>query len=121
MQDVNCVVLHGRLTKDMEVIYTSVGAAIGKFSVATNTVRKQGEEWVEDVHFVGCTLFGKRVEKLAEYLKKGKEVTVSGSIRQSRWKTDDGKSRSEITINVETINIAFTDKKAETHEESEAY
>jgi single-strand DNA-binding protein len=102
---INRVVLVGRLTRDMELKTTPNGTAVGKFSIAVNTSYKSGEEWKEEAHFFNVVLWGKRAEALAKYLTKGMEVGIDGSLRQNRWKTDDGQDRSVVEINAENVNL----------------
>ena len=70
--DLNSVVLIGRLTRDMELKYTSGGMAIGKFSLAVNRKKKSGEQWVDEASFFDVTCFGRTAENLAQYMTKGK-------------------------------------------------
>ena len=102
--DLNCVILIGRLTKDIELRYTSGGTACGKFSLAVNKKRKQGEQWVDEVSFLDIVVWGKSAENLAQYLVKGKQVAVEGELHQNRWE-QDGQSRSKIEINANNVQL----------------
>ena len=51
MNDLNHVVLIGRLTQDAELKYTQNGYAISSFSIAVNRSRKNGDQWVEEANF----------------------------------------------------------------------
>lgn len=104
MADINHVVLVGRLTRDAELKYTSGGAAVCKFSVAINRRRKNGEEWIEEVHFFDIVLWGRQGEALSQYLIKGKQVAVEGELRQNRWE-QDGQARSKIEIVANNIQL----------------
>jgi single-strand DNA-binding protein len=105
MTSINRVVMVGRLTRDMELKTTPNGTSVGKFSIAVNTSYKSGEEWKEEAHFFNVVLWGKRAEALAKYLTKGMEVGIDGSLRQNRWKTDDGQDRLVVEINAENVNL----------------
>jgi len=78
----------GRLTRDPEVKYTASGQAIGKLAVAVNSKYKEKDE----VSFFNITVFGKAAENAAEYLSKGREVFVTGEIRQHTWTSDAGET-----------------------------
>jgi len=108
MKDICKVFIIGRLTRDAELKYTESGYAILNFSIATNRSVKKDEVWKDEVSYFDATLFGKRAETLAQYLEKGKQVVIDGSLKQDRW-TQDGHSRSKINIVVD--NIQFTAKQ----------
>jgi single-strand DNA-binding protein len=102
--DLNCVFIVGRLTRDMELKYTSGGMAIGKFSLAVNRKKKSGEQWVDEASFFDVTCFGKTAENLAQYMTKGKQVGVDGSLHQARWEKD-GQNMSRVVINADNIQL----------------
>ena len=102
--DLNCVFIVGRLTRDMEVKYTSGGMAIGKFSLAVNRKKKSGEQWVDEASFFDVTCFGKTAENLSQYMTKGKQVGVDGSLHQDRWEKD-GQNMSRVVINADNIQL----------------
>ena len=89
---VNKVIIVGNLGADPETRYTASGGAICKIRLATseqwtdkNTGQKQERtEW----HRV--TLFGKLGEIAGEYLKKGRQVYIEGSLRTDKYTDKDG-------------------------------
>lgn len=110
MQDVNVLSISGRLTKDAVIKYTPSGMAIGSFSVASNSRVKKGDEWVDQASFFDCTMFGRFIETVAIHLTKGKQVFISGRLKQERWETD-GKPNSKIVVIVEDV-VFTTDKQS---------
>lgn len=105
MTNINRVILIGRLTRDVETKYTPNGTMVAKFSIAVNSSYKSGDEWKEEAHFFNLTMWGKRAESLAQYMVKGLEVAVDGSLRQNRWADKDGQAHSNVEVNVENINL----------------
>ena len=103
--DLNCVFIVGRLTRDMTLTYTSGGMAIGKFSLAVNRKKKSGEQWIDEASFFDVTCFGKTAENLKQYMTKGKQVGVDGSLHQDRWQDDSGQTRSRVVINADNIQL----------------
>ena len=89
----------------MELKYTSGGMAIGKFSLAVNRQKKSGEQWVDEASFFDVTCFGKTAENLSQYMTKGKQVGVDGSLHQDRWQDDSGQARSRVVINADNIQL----------------
>ncbi|MDT4761839.1 single-stranded DNA-binding protein [Sphaerochaeta sp. PS] len=104
MKDINIVSLTGRLTRAMELKYTSSGSPIGKFSLAVNRNKKQGDKWVDEASFFECAYFGKAAEALAQYLVQGKQVALSGEMRQERW-TQDGQNYSRVVVVVSSLSL----------------
>lgn len=111
MTDVNSVVLCGRLTADMGssqngFSYTQGGTAIGRFSIAVNRSRKQGDQWVDEVSYFNVTVFGKTAENLKPYLTKGQLVAVQGFLKQDRWTDQNGGgARSSVGIIADHIQL----------------
>lgn len=109
-EDINSVTLVGRTTRDAELVYTSSGYPVLKFSLAVNRRRKSGEEWIDEGNFFDVNLWGKRGESLHRYLTKGVQVGVIGQLRQERWE-QDGAKRSKVSI--EAINIQLLTSRSE--------
>jgi single-strand DNA-binding protein len=103
-EDLNRVILVGRLTRDAELQYTSSGWAILKMGLACNRRRKQGDQWVDEANFFDVTLFGKRGESLSQYLQKGQQIAVEGQLKQDRWE-QDGMKRSKVVIEASNIQL----------------
>lgn len=102
--DINQVILIGRLTRDAELKYTNSGSAICKFSIAVNRRRKSGEGWVDEANFFDIAAWGKMGETLNQYLTKGKQIAVHGELRQNRWE-QDGQPRSKVEIFANNIQL----------------
>lgn len=68
---------HGiaRIGKDVEVRYSPAGDAIANISLAF-TYGKKGSDGKRQTQWVDATLFGKRAESLAPYLKKGSQIVA---------------------------------------------
>lgn len=109
--DLNCVILIGRCTRDAELKYTSGGMAVCKFAIAVNRRRKQGEQWVDEASFFDIVLWGRSGESLNQYLVKGKQVAVEGELRQSRWE-QDGQPRSKVEIMANNVQLLGGDKNS---------
>lgn len=100
--DLNSVSIVGRLTRDVELKYSTSGTAIARLSIANTQSRKQGDQWVEEGHFFDAVLLGRRADALQRYLTKGQQIGVLGTLQQSRWQdkqTGQNRSRVEILVN----------------------
>ena len=88
----NKVVLVGRLTKDPEIKFAQgTGTAVCTFTVAIN--RRFKKEGYPEADFVPIVVFGKQGEATANYMTKGKLLSVSGSIQTRNYEAKDGTRR----------------------------
>lgn len=109
MQDVNSVILIGRLTRDLGTDersfgYVANGQARANVSIAVNRSKKSGEEWVEEVSYFDVTIWGKTAENLKPYLTKGKQIAVDGYLKQDRWEKD-GQKMSRVSIVANNVQL----------------
>jgi single-strand DNA-binding protein len=90
-RSVNKVILVGHLGRDAETKFTPGGAAVTRFSVATNRRWKDKDsgEWKEETDWSNVVLW--RSENLANYLTKGKQVYVEGRLQTRSYEDKDGK------------------------------
>jgi single-strand DNA-binding protein len=102
--DINMVVLVGRLTRDAELRYTNSGTAVCKFSLAVNRKKRSGDTWEDEVSFFDIVVWGKQGEAVSRYLEKGKQVSVAGELRQNRWE-QDGQPRSKVEVVVTNLQL----------------
>ncbi|MEO7936573.1 MAG: single-stranded DNA-binding protein [Dokdonella sp.] len=97
---VNKVILVGNLGADPEVKYTAGGTAICTLSVATSESwkDKQSGEQQERTEWHRVKMFGRLAEIAGEYLKKGRQVYVEGSIRTDKYTDKEGVQRYSTDI-----------------------
>jgi len=105
MNDINQVVLVGRLVRDAEIKFTPSGVCLASISIANNQSKKNGDQWVDEAHYFDVQLWGKPAENLKPYLLKGKQIAVSGQLRQSRWKDKEGNNRTSVGIVATTVQL----------------
>ena len=83
---VNKVILVGTLGKDPEVRYAQSGSALASVSVATNESWKdKNGEKQERTEWHRVKFFGRLAEIAGEYLKKGSQVYIEGSLRTEKY------------------------------------
>ncbi len=107
MADLNNVCLTGRLTRPAEIRYSQAGGgAVVRFSIAVNRRKRSadGNSWEEEANFFDCVYFGRAAESVNQYLEKGRQVSISGELRQNRWE-QDGQNRSRVEIVVSQLNF----------------
>jgi single-strand DNA-binding protein len=100
MRGVNKAIIVGNLGADPEVRYTANGGAICNIRIATSEKwkDKQTGEDVERTEWHRVVLFGKLGEIAGEYLKKGKQVYIEGSLRTNKYTDKDGVERYSTDI-----------------------
>ena len=104
--DINSVILVGRLTRDAELSYLPSGTAALAFSIAVNRSKKEGDQWVEEANFFDISYISKSAENFKQYLVKGKQVGIQGSLKQDRWQDkESGQNRSKIKIMASSVQL----------------
>ena len=96
----------GRLGKDAELRTTQAGEAVLGFSIAVDQGYgdKKKTQWVE------CSIWGKRGEKLAQYLTKGAIVVVSGECSLREW---ESKTASGVSLSMRVDQITLLGGKSD--------
>lgn len=88
---INKVILVGNLGNDPETKHTNGGMCVCTLSLATTSVRKDKDgQTQERTEWHRVKLFGKLGEIAGEYLKKGRQVYIEGSIRYDKFTGQDG-------------------------------
>ena len=92
---INKVILVGHLGKDPEVKYLPSGSAVANVTIATSESwkDKQSGDKQERTEWHNVVFFGKLAEIVGEYLKKGAQAYVEGSLRTRKWQDKEGKDR----------------------------
>jgi single-strand DNA-binding protein len=102
VRSLNKVSLIGNMTRDPEIKYTSSGAALCSFGIATNRSWKDSDgELREEAEFHNLVAWNNMAEICYQLLAKGMKVYIEGSLRTRSWEGDDGNKRyrTEIKVN----------------------
>ena len=105
MGSVNKVILVGNLGRDIELRYTPGGAAVGKLRIATTdtwTDKNSGQRQ-ERTEWHSVDLWGRQAETLQEYLLKGRQIYVEGSLRTRQWEDRDGNKRYSTDVRADRV------------------
>lgn len=86
---INNVVLVGRLTKDVDLRYTSGGTAVGTFTLAVNR-NFTGQDGKREADFIQCVIWRKPAETLTNYAKKGTLIGITGRIQTRNYENQQG-------------------------------
>ena len=91
---VNKAILIGNLGKDPEVRFTANGKAVARFPIATSEVWNDSEgNRQERTEWHNIVVWGKQGESCGQYLAKGRQVFVEGSIRSRTYDDKSGNKR----------------------------
>ncbi|KLN97895.1 single-stranded DNA-binding protein [Moellerella wisconsensis] len=101
---VNKVILIGNLGQDPEIRYMPNGGAVANLTLATSESwrDKSSGEMREKTEWHRVVIFGKLAEVAGEYLKKGSQVYIEGSLQTRKWTDQSGQDRytTEVVVNI---------------------
>jgi single-strand DNA-binding protein len=99
----NNITLAGRLGTDPEVRFTPSGQKVTSFSMATNS-RKGGKD---ETTWWRITVWGERLDKMIQYLKKGSAVITVGELHKPEIYTDrNGNSQVSMEVTAEILKFS---------------
>jgi len=106
----NKVVLIGRLTKDPELKFTAnTGTATARFTLAVN--RRFKKEDQPEADFIPVVVWGKQAESTANYMRKGKLLSVAGRIETRSYEAKDGGRRYVTEVVADEVSFLEWGKK----------
>ena len=95
----NSLTISGNLGKDAEMRHLADGTAVCSFSVADSMGRDKPSIWWN------CSMFGKRAESLQQYLTKGQQVTVIGTVTEREYTDKTGQQRKSMDVRVQDVAL----------------
>ncbi len=103
---INKVILIGRVGRDPEVKYTPSGSPVAKFSLATDeTYKDRSGAQQRRTEWHNIVAWNKLAEICGEYLTKGKQIYIEGSIRSRQWEDQSGNKRTGYDIVARTMQM----------------
>jgi single-strand DNA-binding protein len=96
----------GNLTGDPELRFTPAGHAVATFTVASTprTFDRQSQEWKDgDTLFLRCSVWREQAENVAESLRRGTRVVVSGRLKQRSFETKEGERRTVVELDTDEV------------------
>jgi single-strand binding protein len=114
---INNVCLVGRLTRPVDLRYTSNGTAFGSFSLAIDrTYKNQAGE--KETDFINCVIWRKPAVNLSNFTKKGSLLGVEGRLQTRNYENHEGKKVYITEVLVE--NFSLLEPKAVTEGRQQA-
>lgn len=107
MRGFSKAIVAGNVTRDPEMRATPSGAQACNFTIAVNRVFRGADgNQQEQTSFIDCVAWGKSGETIAQYVKKGSALIVSGRIEQRSWEDKtSGQRRSRVEIIVDDFSF----------------
>ena len=111
----NQVIISGRITKDIELKYTTSQMAVARFSLALDRGKdKDGNDKGAD--FPNCVAFGRTAENLEKFSGKGLRVSIIGHLQTGSYDKD---GKKVYTTDVIADRVEIIDWKGRTESASQ--
>jgi len=101
----NKAIICGRVGQDPNVKHTTDGGQVTSFSIATTNVVNRNGEKKESTEWHNCVAFGRTAEIAGQYVKKGTQVLVEGSLRTNKYQDKEGNERQSTNIVVNQLTL----------------
>ena len=107
MASVNKVILVGNLRRDPEMRTFPSGDQVANVTLATTDKwrDKQSGEPREHTEWHRLVFNGKLAEIAGQYLRKGSQIYVEGSIRTRKWQGQDGQDKYSTEVRVDQMQM----------------
>lgn len=100
----NKILLTGRLVRDAELSFLAgTGTPKVTFTVAVDRAYQKDKD-NKKTDFIPCEMIGKHVEKLSNYLTKGKLVGVEGELNIDQYEKD-GQKKSFTKVKADRLEF----------------
>ena len=100
----NRIILIGRLTRDPEVKYTGSGVAVANFSVAVDR-RFRNAQGERETDFINIVAWRKTAELCGQYLSKGRQVAIDGTLQMRKYQTQQGENRTVYEVVADNVQF----------------
>lgn len=114
---INNVCLIGRLTRPVDLRYTSNGTAFGSFSLAIDRNYKK-ESGEKETDFINCVIWRKPAVNLSNFTKKGSLLGIEGRLQTRNYENKEGQKVYITEVLVE--NFSLLESKAVTEGRQQA-
>ena len=104
----NILICIGRITKDLELRYTTNNKAVVNIPLAVNNGK-------DDTTFIDVVVYGNIAETTSKYCKKGDLIGVQAKVANNNWTDKDGKNHYDYKFIANKVSFLST-KKENTNE-----
>ena len=109
------ITIAGNLVDDPELRFTPAGQPVARFRVASTPRFRDNStgEWKDgDSLFLTCNVWRQAAENVAESLRRGTRVIVSGRLRQRSYETKEGEKRTVYEVEVDDVGPSLRNASA---------
>jgi single-strand DNA-binding protein len=104
--DFQWMVIVGRVGQAPEMRYTPAGVPVTNFTVATTRRFSNGDgEAQERTTWFRVTCWRKLAEVTAQYLEKGQEVLITGTVETNTWTDKEGTARATLELTAREVRF----------------
>lgn len=108
---INNVTVVGRLTRAVDLRYTSNGTAYASFTLAVDRDFKN-QNGERETDFINCAMWRKPAENLANYTKKGSLIGIEGRIQTRNYDNQQGQRVYVTEVLAERFHFLESSKTA---------
>ena len=117
MNQLNQIILEGNIVRVPEIKDTANHSRLAVFSIAVNRYYKKADGTFEqEVSYFDVEAWGALAESVEKKASKGIGCRVIGRLKQDRWKGNDGKAYSKVSVVLEHIDFVKDSAKTERSE-----
>ena len=98
------ITAHGNLGKDPELKEVR-GNQVATFSLAARTGK-------DETTWINCSVWGKRAQTAAEYLRKGAKITITGRAKLNSYTNQEGVERVSLNVDVADFTLPAREDNA---------
>lgn len=109
---INNVCLVGRLTRQVDLRYTSNGTAFGSFSLAIDRTYKN-QEGEKETDYINCVIWRKPAVNLSNFTSKGSLLGVEGRLQTRNYENKEGQKVYVTEVLVENFSLLESKKVTE--------
>lgn len=103
MASFNSCTFTGRVGADPQCRYFDDGKSIASFRIAVDQYAKKGSDKPDPI-WIKVNVWGKRAQTIADHVKKGTSILVSGELGIETYERD-GEKRTAVTLNCSQFNF----------------
>lgn len=113
MLNLNDVKIAGNLTRDPQVRFLQNEKAVAEFSIAINRTYSHNGESKQETTFVEVVAWGRQAELVGQYLTKGRNCLVEGSLKFEQWTDKQNNKRSILKVTANRVHFIGSENKPE--------
>lgn len=109
---INVLMVIGRITKDLELRYTTNNKAVVNIPLAINKGK-------DDTTFIDVVVYGNIAETTSKYCKKGDLIGVQAKVVNNNWTDKDGKNHYDYKFMGYKVTFLSTKRNEENSQEEQ--